>query len=334
MDSTTFCGKTCHTVMIPEYTAYQNSPHARVECVQCHIGPGAEWLVKSKLSGVRQVFAVALNTYERPIPAPVENLRPARETCEACHWPQKYGEDKLRILPSFGDDETNTAKKTVLLMRVGVIHRAHLRDGLEVRYAPKDRKRQEIGWVEVRDRTGRHEVYNNGSPEPSGETRLMDCVDCHNRPTHAYEMPESALNRALSAGLVSPGLPFAKKTGLELLKTASSGDAVMAGFEDFYRKNNAGMYASRKEEVIRSARALRAIYDRNIFPDMKVTWGTYPNNIGHQEFPGCFRCHDDSHATKDGLKKISQDCSTCHSMLAMEEPSPKVLSDLGVSEQK
>jgi hypothetical protein len=333
MDGVTFCGQTCHTVMQPEYAAYQNSPHARVECVKCHIGPGAGWFVKSKLSGVGQVFAVTFNTYERPIPTPVENLRPARETCEACHWPQKYGEDKLRVLPSYTDDETNTLKKTVLLMRVGVIHRAHLREGVEVRYAPKDRKRQEIGWVKFSQHGGRETVYNNGSPVPTGETRLMDCVDCHNRPTHAYQLPERAVDKSMAAGIISPALPFAKKTAVEVLKGAPNGEGVESSFTAWYQKNQPAAFAQHKGEIDRAAKELRAIYERNVFPAMKVTWGIYPNNLGHQDFPGCFRCHDDNHAAAGG-KKISQDCNTCHSMLAMEETNPKILADLGVSEQK
>src|SRR4051812_12494294 len=132
MESVTFCGQTCHTVMQPEYTAYQNSPHSRVECVKCHIGPGASWFVKSKMSGVRQVFAVALHTYPKPIPTPVHNLRPARDTCEGCHWPQKYGQDRVQIVNKFAEDEANTQTKTVLLMKIGGgnhgvgIHGTHL----------------------------------------------------------------------------------------------------------------------------------------------------------------------------------------------------------------
>src|SRR5215467_7870308 len=143
MDSVTFCGRTCHTVMQPEYTAYLNSPHSNVECVKCHIGPGAGWFVKSKLSGVGQVFAVAFNTYPRPIPTPVHNLRPARETCEVCHWPQKYGEDRIRVLWKYADDEANTLTKTVLLMKIGGgnrgvgIHGTHLGPGVRILYTPK-----------------------------------------------------------------------------------------------------------------------------------------------------------------------------------------------------
>ena len=154
MDSVSFCGQTCHTVMQPEYTAFKNSPHSRLECVHCHIGPGASWFVRSKLSGVGQVFAVMLNTYPRPIPSPVHNLRPARETCEACHWPQKYSEDRLRVFPKFAEDEKNTLTKTVMLLRIGGgnkgigIHGTHLGQGVKIRYLPADEARQTINWVE------------------------------------------------------------------------------------------------------------------------------------------------------------------------------------------
>ena len=95
MDSPQFCGQVCHTVMKPEFTAYQDGPHSRVTCVQCHIGPGASWFAKSKISGTRQVLAVTFHTYSRPIPSPVQNLRPARDTCEQCHWPEKFHGDKV-----------------------------------------------------------------------------------------------------------------------------------------------------------------------------------------------------------------------------------------------
>jgi hypothetical protein len=343
MDSVSFCGQTCHTVMQPEFTAYQNSPHSRVECVQCHIGPGASWFVRSKLSGVRQVFAVTFHTYDRPIPTPVTNLRPARETCEACHWPQVYGGDRLRVISKYADDEPNTATKTVLMMHIGGgngmqgIHGAHVGPGIRIRYAPADEKRQAIPWVEYRDATGKATVYtatDAKGPLPGKlEIREMDCVDCHNRPTHIYELPEPAVDRAMAAGAISPSLPFSKKTSLALLKVAyrSRDEAeahIPSAFEAFYREKYQAIYASKADEVRQSARGVLAIFERNVFPEMKVTWGSYPNNLGHTDFPGCFRCHDDQHAA--GGAKITQDCSSCHNMLAMEEAAPKILSELGL----
>jgi hypothetical protein len=344
MDGVSFCGQTCHTVMQPEFTAYQNSPHSRVECVQCHIGPGAGWFVRSKLSGVRQVFAVTFHTYDRPIPTPVHNLRPARETCEACHWPQVYGGDRLKIISKYADDEGNTASKTVLLLHIGGgngtqgIHGAHVGPGIRIRYAHADEKRQTIPWVEYRDAQGKATQFTasdaKGAMPGNLEVREMDCVDCHNRPSHTYELPEPAVDRAMAAGAISPSLPLAKKTSVALLKVAYSTRAeaearIPAAFEKFYQDKYAAIYASRKSEVEHSARGVLAVFQRNIFPEMKVTWGAYPNNLGHNDFPGCFRCHDDQHAAEGG-RKITQDCNTCHNLLAMEEAAPKILSELGL----
>jgi nitrate/TMAO reductase-like tetraheme cytochrome c subunit len=346
MDSVTFCGETCHTVMQPEYTAYQGSPHSRVECVQCHIGPGASWFVRSKLSGVGQVLAVTFHTYSTPIPTPVRSLRPARETCEACHWPQKYGEDRLLIIDNFAGDETNTRTQTVLLMKVGGgnhgigIHGTHLGPGVLIRYAHADEARQNIPWVEYNGPGGKTE-YGTPAAKPAGSglpIREMDCVDCHNRPTHTFELPERAVDRAMNAGQISPSLPFAKKRAVEIVKAGYStreeaARKIPAAFESYYRDHYPAIWAQRRTEVTSAAEQVLAVYDRNVFPKMKVTWGTYPNNLGHTDFPGCFRCHDGNHAAKDG-RSITQDCNACHNLLAMDEANPKVLTDLGIVESK
>lgn len=344
MESVTFCGQTCHTVMQPEFTAYQNSPHSRVECVSCHIGAGASWFVRSKLSGVGQVFAVTFNTYPRPIPTPVRNLRPARETCETCHWPEKFVEDRLRVVEKFADDERNTLTKTVLLMRIGggrrgpAIHGTHLGPGVVIRYKPGDESRQTIPWVEYTDGRGRTSAYIAADAKPEALANLpvreMDCMDCHNRPTHAYDLPERAVDRALSLGEIARALPYIKKKSVEVLKTAyptreQAAAAIPAALEKFYRESYPGVYEKQRGEITRSAAAVLAVYNRNVFPQMKVTWGVYPNNIGHTDFPGCFRCHDDQHKS-DGGKTVTQDCNACHQLLAMDEPAPKILSDLGL----
>src|SRR5579862_650646 len=346
METVSFCGQTCHTVMQPEFTAYQSSPHSRVECVQCHIGPGESWFVRSKLSGLRQVFAVTFHTYETPIPTPVHNLRPARETCEACHWPQKYGEDRLKVINKFGDDEKNALSKTVLLLKIGGgnrgigIHGTHLGPNVHIRYGHSDVQRQAIPWIEYSGPAGKTVYRADGVPADGKglAMREMDCMDCHNRPSHAYKLPERAVDEAMFAGDLSPDLPFAHKQSVEILKKAyasreAAAAAIPAAFEAYYRRSYAAVYEARQSDVARSARNLLAIYNRNVFPAMKVTWGTYPNNIGHTDFPGCFRCHDDSHASTDG-RKITQDCNACHNLLAMEEAAPKILTDLGVVESK
>jgi hypothetical protein len=347
MDSVTFCGQTCHTVMQPEYTAYQLSPHSRVECVKCHIGPGAGWFVRSKLSGVGQVFAVTFHTYPKPIPTPVHNLRPARETCETCHWPQKYGEDRLRVIDKYADDATNTLTKSVLLMKIGGgnhgigIHGTHLGPGVHIRYGHSDEERQNIPWVEY-DNKGAKTVYAAADAKPDGAgltMREMDCMDCHNRPSHSFELPERGLDRAMSSGDVSPSLPFAKKKALDILKTTytsreEAATRIPAAFIAYYQQNYPDIWASRASEVTASAKGVLAVYERNIFPEMNIGWGKYPINVGHTDFPGCFRCHDGSHNAKGGQQSITQDCNACHNLLSMDEADPKILTDLGIAEAK
>jgi hypothetical protein len=344
MDSSQFCGATCHVVMKPEYMAYQVSPHSKVECVKCHIGPGASWFVQSKLSGAGQVVAVILNNYERPIPTPVRNLRPARETCETCHWPDKYGSDRLRVRTHFSDEGEET--KSVLLMHIGGggvqgkgIHTVHVGKGISIRYAHSDESRQTIPWVEYRRNGETREFLASKAKkeEIAGMTiREMDCMDCHNRPSHTLELPERALDNAMAAREVKPDLPMIRKVALENLKkeyaTTEQAEAVIpAAVESYYKQNHAGVYAKRTADVAASAKAVLSIWQHNVFPEMKVKWGQYPNNIGHNDFPGCFRCHDDEHKSADG-KAIGQDCNACHGLLAMEEKDPKVLKDLGLVE--
>lgn len=341
MESVTFCGRTCHTVMQPEYTAYQHSPHSRVSCVDCHIGAGASWFVKSKLSGAWQVFAVTFDTFPRPIPTPVANLRPARETCETCHWPQKYGEDRLRVISKYADDEKNTLTKTVLLIKIGGgnrgigIHGTHLGPNVRIRYAHSDEGRQTIPWMEYTDGK-RTTIYAAEGAKPDGmPLRDMDCMDCHNRPSHTFELPERAVDHAMFAGDIPAMLPFAKKVTLETIKkdyaTQQAAEVqISAAFDRYYREQHPEIYREHRPQVAQAGKGAYAIWSRNVFPEMKVNWGTYPNNIGHTDFPGCFRCHD-GRTSADG-RTVSQDCGVCHNLLAMDEAEPKVLKDLGVVE--
>jgi len=345
MDSTQFCGTTCHTVMEPEYAGYRASAHARVSCAQCHIGPGASWFVRSKISGTRQLFAVAFETYSRPIHSPVKDLRPARETCEQCHWPQKFHGDKVLLSRRYGNDELNTLETNVLVLKVGGgagrlgtgIHGRHLDDRAPITYVATDDRRQVIPVVTSVDAQGHTREYVStdapATPEQlaKGERRTMDCMDCHNRPSHTFELPERALDEALAEKRISVDLPFVRKQAAALLKgeypdATAAESAIRAGLADFYRQRSPEAFAAQKPLIEAAATEVVAIYRRNVFPKMKVTWGTYPNNLGHDDFPGCFRCHDDSHKSADG-RTISQDCETCHLVL---DTNPKLLADLGV----
>jgi NapC/NirT cytochrome c family protein len=348
MDTTTFCGQTCHTVMAPEFSAYQNSPHSRVECVECHIGPGAGWFVRSKLSGLRQVFAVTFHTYSRPIPSPVKYLRPARETCEHCHWPQRFSGDKFILKTNYKDDEKNTPMTTALVMKIGGrassgsvgIHGRHLDDGSRIHYISTDERRQLIPVVYYTDDKGNTVEYVSTDIKltkqelEKSEKRAMDCIDCHNRPTHAFELPANAVDLRMLRGLINPELPYIHKKAVELLKADypdrdSAQKQIVEGIEAFYRTSYPDVYNGKRALVEQSAENTAKIYLRNIFPDMKVTWGAYPNNLGHNDFPGCFRCHDGSHTSVDG-RTISNDCTTCHNLLAVQDENSKILVDLGL----
>ncbi|MEW5765216.1 MAG: NapC/NirT family cytochrome c [Acidobacteriota bacterium] len=329
-ESVTFCGRICHTIMEPEYTAYQHSPHARVRCVECHVGSGASWYVKSKLSGVRQVFAAALKTYERPIPVPIQNLRPARETCEECHWPQKFYGAQLVQNPHFRYDEKNTPEQVSLLLKTGGgdpklgaqagIH-WHMILANTVSFATDDPRQQVIPWVHVRRHDGSEETYVSLDAEEPAEAlalkprHTVDCIDCHNRPTHIYPAPETAVDQALASGLMSPDLPWIKKVAVDaLVREYPDREAAHAGLRKeiaaFYETNYPGV----DREKIRAAQeAVEAIYDRSVFPAMKVNWTTYADNIGHRNWPGCFRCHDGRHVARSG-KAISMDCTLCHTL--------------------
>jgi len=348
METPQFCGATCHT-MAPEFAAYQNSPHSRVECVDCHVAPGAAGWVASKANGARQLIETVLKTAPKPIPSALETNRlvPARETCENCHWPQKFTGVRLRLFTKYADDEPNTRSQTVLLMLVGGnriagIHNAHFGPGVHIRFAASDSKRQTIPWVEYRNtQTGDLRVFATSDTPPDSVKNLptfdMQCVDCHNRPTHTFDLPDRAVDKAMAAGEIPVALPFIKKKSVELLKVdyASNSDAASklpASLVAFYQQQYPDIYAKRSEDINHAAGSVLAIYQRNVFPDLKVTWGTYPNNLGHMDFPGCFRCHDGSHNTVDG-NTITQDCSTCHEPLAMDEAKPDVLKTLGIAER-
>jgi hypothetical protein len=332
MDSVSFCGQVCHEVMQPEFVAYQDGPHARVVCVQCHIGPGAPWFVRSKIDGVRQVVAVLRNSHSRPIASPVRDLRPAREVCEQCHWPEKFHGDKIVTIREYADDENNTETVTTLRVKVGGgserlgvatgIH-WHMNVANEIEYVATDDKRQEIGYVRLRDRMGNvREYFAEGVTREqldNGERRRMDCMDCHNRPSHPFApSAERAVDNAIATGEISQRLPFVRREAVAAVKEAyqdeqAALDAIARRLRGFYRDKYRDIYDRGRSEVERSVRTTQALYQRNIFPSMKVGWGTYPSNIGHVASPGCFRCHDESHKTKDG-RAISQECELCHTI--------------------
>jgi hypothetical protein len=346
MDSADFCGRTCHTVMQPEHTAYQATAHARVPCVDCHIGPGTSWFVRSKLSGAWQVVAVTFDLYPRPIPTPIENLRPSRETCEQCHWPEKFVGRKLVVRTRFTDGEVAQPTRSVLLLPIGGldpltrrptgIHGVHVQAGVDIHYLPGDARRQTIPYVRYRRPGGEVVEYRAAGftdPVDPAALRRMDCVDCHNRPSHRFELPGAAVDAAMAAGLIDPTLPFVRREALALLQAEypsrqEAASRIGAALPRFYAERYPAVAASGAAAIARAADAVAAIYARNVFPAMRIGWGTYPDNIGHDPFPGCFRCHGGDHTSADGKQMINFDCEACHKLLATDEADPDILKRL------
>ncbi len=339
-ESVAFCGTLCHTVMKPEYLTYQYSPHARVKCVDCHVGPGADWYVKSKLSGLYQVYAVLFDKYPHPITGPITSLRPAQVTCEQCHWPEYFFDAQQKHLIHFLPDEQNTRWDIDLLVKIGGgrpgtpqtggIH-WHMNIDNRVEYIATDKQRQQIPWVRMTNRsTGKVTEYMSTATPLSAQDKAaatvwtMDCIDCHNRPSHIFHSPQESVNRALAAGTIDPSLPFIRKTAVELLTATyvSTDDALQGiarGLRSFYQKEHPEVLGKQQPAIDAAASELQVIYQRTFFPYMKARWDEYPNNIGHLMFSGCFRCHDDQHQSADG-RVIGRDCTTCHTITAQGKP--------------
>ena len=334
-ESVEFCGQTCHSVMKPEFVSFHATSHARLRCVDCHVGHGAESYARSKLSGARQLFALALNTYSKPIETPVRNMRPADQTCEQCHWPSKFYGAELKTFSHYAYDERNTLRQVRLLINVGGgdtnsgpvagIH-WHMNLNNEITFVARDKQRQVIPWIRVRGRDGKiTEYYDRRRPLSvqeiaAAEKRRMDCIDCHNRPAHVYLSPDEAVDQSLSAGRLDPALPYLKRQAVEILNKPYATeqealDSIASGLETFYRGNYGQLYAEKTGAVKASIGETQRIFQTYFFPEMRTNWATHPNNIGHFYSSGCFRCHDGEHVSDTG-KVIRNDCNICHTVLA------------------
>jgi len=324
-ESTHFCGETCHGPMHPEHTAYLISPHARVGCVDCHVGAGAQYYVKAKLNGMHQLKATLLNNYSRPIPTPVRNLRPAQDTCEQCHWPEKISGNLERTYHHFLADEANTPFSVRMLLLVGASDKHptmangihwHINLTNRVDYYTPDPQRQTIPWVRVTRADGTTTVYR--SPDfkdepPVDDIRRMDCLDCHNRPAHRFRTPNESVELAMHSGEIDRSIPWVKSNIVAaLIAPHETKDAALQHISTTLR----GLYKdnAKVEALVQTA---HRIHSESIFPEMKADWRAYPDNKGHKDWPGCFRCHDGSHKTADGQRTIGgSECNSCHVILA------------------
>lgn len=354
MGSVEFCGKACHAVMEPEYVSYQRSPHQRVDCVACHVAPGAQGFFASKWNGTKQLLGVIFDDYRRPIPTPVHGLVPAAETCERCHWPEKYLGTKMKVKPHFRTDEAVSAYTNVLLMRTGGtrpdgasvgIH-WHVHPDATVEYVATDAQRMQIPWLRVVRTDGTERVFTlpgvSADAPPPGERRRMDCNDCHNRSAHAFETPSDALDVAFANGLLPRDLPFVKQRALAALEAPWTRDTAETGIRQHLRgayEKDGALDDARQARVDHVAAELARIWLRNVWPERKLGWNSYPDLATHA---GCFRCHDGRHATADGHTifgpRLAADgvpirdgsCDRCHVVLSENEEDPAVLDAFGL----
>jgi nitrate/TMAO reductase-like tetraheme cytochrome c subunit len=324
-ESVQFCGQTCHLPMEPEFVASHHAAHANVECVACHVGPGAAAYFKTKLNGVKQLYHTVANDFPRPIYVTNANPRPAQAICEQCHWPKKYAGGVERTYNHFLSDEKNTPFTVRLLLNVGGgdpdngppggIH-WHMNIANKIEYIATDDQLMSIPWVRMTDATGR--VTEFRTAEFTGDPakyriRRMDCMDCHSRPAHKVHTPNDAVDLALSTGRLDPKIPWVKAKVVAALvqpyRSRAEAEQVIAdslhqAYPDVVQANG----------VIRET---KAIYRANFFPEVKVDWRTHPDFVGHKTWNGCFRCHDGKHIAADGNTSIkASDCRSCHLILA------------------
>jgi hypothetical protein len=344
MESRQFCGS-CH-VMTPESRAFEVGAHAGLMCVDCHVGEGAVGFVKSKIQGTHQLISVLTDKVKKPIEGAIESgkMVPTAETCEQCHWKGQPAKATLRLFQHYAEDEKNTPETTLLTMnvggsRMGGIHGAHYGEGISISFVPSDPKRSEIPYVEYRNaKTNESRNYvKSGANAASfaNQPRVeMQCFDCHNRPAHAFQAPDRAVDQAITLGRISATLPFVKKTSVEILKaqypsSEAAATAIPAALANYYQKNYPDLARDKGTMIHDAGLVLADLYSRNVFPDLGVTWGTYLDHRGHQTSPGCFRCHDGEHVASGG-EKITKECFRCHFPSAVAETNPEMLKLLGV----
>jgi len=339
-ESSEFCGQICHP-MKSQFVRYESSQHANVECAKCHIGPGASFFVKSKIDGIRQVYAVLANTYSRPIKSPVHDLRPARETCETCHTPTSFRDNIIKTITHYDSDEANTPVESTLILKMGgwqestgISQGIHWHITNPIYYIAADEQRQVIMWVGVEQEDGTIKDYFSRdlmnmnrqafleNAREKGDVRQLDCIDCHNRTAHRIPAPEEVVDQAISDGLISRDLPYIRAKAVEVLKPVypSDTDAYEAidGLMDFYRVRYKTVYDKQRAELEEALAQIKEIYAETNFADMQLNWQSNPDNERHTPFPGCFRCHDDKHVSLDvsgnEVDTISIKCNLCHTV--------------------
>ncbi len=327
-NSPQFCGTTCHT-MPPEYNAYLVSPHARIACVECHIGRGFVGTQFTRKAGdLRHVIYTITKNYEFPITA--DDMRPARETCEKCHSPEKFSDDSLREIKHFGDDAQNVPVSIYLILKTGGgSKRQGLGKGIHwhienrVLFYPTDKQEQSIPYIRVYNDDGTIDEYtdlqSNVTPANISESSLkeMDCITCHNRITHIVPQPEASVDQALTQQLIDQSIPEIRKKGVETLRGTYTAEAqalnAIAGLANFYQGQYPDYAKSNGTAIENAVKVIQEIYTQSVFLEQKSDWNSHPNNVGHKDSSGCFRCHDGKHVNAKG-EAIRLECNLCHSI--------------------
>jgi nitrate/TMAO reductase-like tetraheme cytochrome c subunit len=330
-----FCGTTCHP-MPPHYQSYLRSPHARVQCVECHIGRTFVGVAFTrKATDVQYVVNYLTNNYQFPIYA--QSVQPARESCEKCHWPEKFSWDKIVTLTRFASDKTNTPIQTVLALKVGGgtqreglgrgIH-WHIENAIDFAYT--DEQKQVIPYIEVTNRDGSKQIYIDIETKLTAAElaqlprRRMDCIDCHNRVSHNFQSPDAVMDHLLATQQIAPTIPEIKQKGVQLLAENYASREVakqaIANLESFYKQNYAD-YAAKNSSAIQQAITKLQEWSTQIrYPEQGLDWTTHLDNIGHKDAPGCFRCHDGKHFTPDRQQAIRLECNICHTIPEVVTP--------------
>ncbi len=342
MESAEFCGLTCHRVMSPEYTVYQRSSHSQIACVECHVGPGVGWLIKSKLDGTRQLAGVVFDNYARPIETPIHNMRPAKDICGECHSTESYQGNRIKMTERYAPDEKNTRTVSVVNLRLGIPSVAggelrgihwHSNEQNTIRFWSSDQQRENVVRVEMVSENKKPRIWTR--PGFDGEirddhVRVMDCVDCHNRPTHVFLPPEQALNGLLASGKIDAEIPWIRSVAYEVLtEEYATRDEARKGIGNLlavYQEQHPDSWALFAEPILDAVPVLQELHSVYVYPSMNIQWNTYPSRIGHPtaHTSGCFRCHGGELVDSEGVQ-ITNDCMVCHFVLAEDEQDPIIL---------
>jgi hypothetical protein len=338
-ETASFCGR-CHQ-MGSELAAYEAGPHRDVTCGECHVEPGVVGWINSKLNGTRQLIEVITGLYPKPVPPPDHSsLPPVADTCLRCHSLGSLATVNLVTRTTFTEDQDNTRQFVGLMIRPtsgdinDVMQSVHWHVLANVQYRSPDAQAQKIDYVSITKSDGTVEefiaqdkigVAQDVGPDvakiKATETdRTVDCITCHNRAGHPIPNPGLSTDAALTAGLLDPTLPYIKQQAMQILWSAypdtATADAEVDKLSGFYALNYPSIATTKAAAIDQAKAELKVLYRQSATPDMKVTAASYPDNLGHLDFPGCFRCHDGGHfLIKDGAvtsEVIPYTCDTCH----------------------